>query len=140
MFNFQALLNDVLVEKSKSFHDLESEGIICERSYYQFDEFTPFLSTVIKIANYLEVSLDYLAGRATHNNFRRYKNSQTNISQNIAKVLKERKISQRQLERDTDVSRTNFVRWKNGSMPKFSTLVEIANYLKCSLDDFLEIE
>ena len=63
MSNFKSLLEDILLEQNKSFADLEKAGIIYERAFYQYKDYTPYLTTILSIANYLEVSLDYLAGR-----------------------------------------------------------------------------
>lgn len=77
MLNFKNILSEILDEKNKSFADLEENNIISERTFYQYKDYTPYLPTVIKIANYLEVSLDYLTGRTSENNFNPIKKLKT---------------------------------------------------------------
>lgn len=137
MFNFKALLSDVLVEKGKTFKDLENAGIICERSFYQYKDFTPYLPTVIKIANYLKVSLDYLSGRTSENRFVEYDLKRLSVYDNLIKIMKSADIDQSRLAKDLDIGRTNFVYWRKGRLPKLVTLVRLADYLNCNIDDLL---
>ncbi len=140
MSNFKSLLDDILLEKGKTYEDLVAESVINERSHYQYNEFTPYLTTIIKIANYLEVSLDYLSGITTNNNFKKYNNKQSNIYKNITQALKARNISQNKISKELPIGRSNFTYWKQGKLPKYITLIEIANYLDCSIDEFLDKE
>lgn len=140
MSNFKILLNDILLEKDKTFKDLEFDGIISERSFYQYEDYTPYLPTVIKIANYLNVSLDYLTGRTTENKFRRYSENQIGFVSKINQIMKASGISQYKISEDLHINRSNFSYWLNGRIPKLETLIAIANYLNCSIDDFLYLE
>lgn len=140
MSNFKELLLDALNEQQKSFEDLENAGIICKRSFYQYKDFTPFLPKVLEIANFLEISLDYLSDRTTDNQFKKYKIPQTNFLDNLNKQLKIASSSKLKLSKDLNIGRANFTYWKHGSMPKFSTLIDLANYLNCSIDELLEHE
>ncbi len=140
MSNFRDMLNEVLFEKEKSFKDLENANILGKKTFYGFKDFSPLLPTVIKICNYLEVSLDYLAGRTNENNFKRYRVSQTNFYNNLTNIIKTYKISQNKLSKEVPFSQCNFTYWKQGSLPKFSTLIRLADYFNCSIDDFLDLE
>lgn len=140
MSNFKELLSDVLNDKGKSFEDLENANIICKRSFYQYKDFTPFLPKILEIANFLEISLDYLANRTTDNKFKKYKIPQTSFLENLNKQLTIASSSKFKLAKELNLGRANFTYWKNGSMPKFTTLIEIANHLHCSIDDLLDHE
>jgi len=140
MSNFLDLLKDVLLETGKSFKDLEEAGILHSRTFYQYKDNTPNLLTIIKIANFLNVSLDYLTGRSSVNDFSQYKEEQKNCYENILSILRENNISQSQLSRDTKIGRPNFTYWKQGRLPKLNTLILLANYLSCSIDEFLDLE
>ncbi|MBQ7798022.1 MAG: helix-turn-helix transcriptional regulator [Clostridia bacterium] len=140
MSNFKELLLDVLNEQHKTFEDLENAGIIAKRVFYQYKNFTPFLPKVLEIANFLKISLDYLADRTTDNIFKKYKIPQTNFLDNLNRQLKIASTSKLKLSKDLHLGRANFTYWKNGSMPKFTTLIEIANYLSCTIDELLEHE
>lgn len=140
MSNFSELISDVLSEKGKTFKDLENDGIISKRTFYQYKTFTPFLPTILNIAYYLEVSLDYLSGKSQENKFKKYKSNQNNFYENLVKELKILNISQSKLAKELKIGRPNFQYWKNGSLPKFYMLIEIASYLNCDIDDLLDTE
>lgn len=139
MSNFKNLLSSVLTEQNKSFAELEKEGIICERSFYQYKDYTPVLPTIIRIANYLKVSLDYLSGRKPENNFKNYKD-EPNYYANLTELLKTFGISHYKFCADLHIGKPNFTYWKKGTLPKLRTLVAIADYLNCSIDDLLDTE
>jgi len=138
MSNFYELIFDVLTEQGKTFQDLENAGVVGKNIFYQYKTNTPYLQTVIKIANYLNVSLDYLSNRTTNNNFKEYLQTGDIFYGKFIKLLDELKISQTKLSRDLNLGRSNFTYWSKGSLPKLNTLIEIANYLGCSIDDLLE--
>lgn len=140
MTDFLTLLNDVLVEKGISIKDLESEGIIPNHSFYQYKTQWPYLHNAIKIANYLEVSLDYLLDRTSNNSFKKYKKDQNNFYKNLISILKQNQISQAKLSKEMSIGRANFWYWKVGKSPKLITLNDLANYLACNIDDFLDKE
>ena len=60
------------------------------------------------------------------------------ILDNFFKLLNERKISAKKLSEDTGISTGNISDWKNGrSMPTALKLIQLANYLDCSVDFIL---
>ncbi len=138
--NFFTMLNDVLLEQNKTFKDLEFAGIICERTFYQYKIYTPYLPQIIKIANYLEISLDYLAHLSDKNNFKQYKNKPINFYSKLCSNMQQKNISQAKLAKDICIGRSNFSYWKNGKLPKFETLIMLAKYLECYIDDFMDFE
>ncbi len=140
MSNFVELLEDALFENDKTWKDLENAGIICKRTFYQYKTYTPFLTTILKIVNYLEISLDYFTNRTDDNKFKKYKLDQSLFFDNLSKILKSLNISKTQLAKDINIGRPNFSYWKNGSLPKLVTLFDLANYLNCNIDDLLEHE
>lgn len=140
MEKFSNLVLEVLNEQGKTFSDLEKDGIICKRSFYQYKDFTPFLPKVLEIANYLQVSIDYLCNKATSNNYKKYSLAQDQFLDKLNNQLKIASISKFKLAKDLSLGRANFTYWENGSIPKLSTLVEISNYLNCDIDDLLEHE
>lgn len=137
---FFELILDVMREKGKTIKDLEDNKILGKNTFYIFKETAPSLSTIIKIANYLKVSLDYLIGKATESKFKKYKLNQTNFYSKLNALLKAENISQVKLCEDLEMSRTNISRWKNGTTPTLTKLISISNYLGCSIDDLLEHE
>lgn len=140
MQNFKIMLSEALAEQNKTFADLEKADVICKRAFYQYGEYTPYLPTIIKIANYLKISLDYLTGRTNENIFRPYKQDQTNFYKNLTALLKSYSVTQSKFADELKIARPNFHHWRNGKLPKLSTLVSIAAYLNCSIDDLLDTE
>lgn len=140
MLNFKSILSEILEERDKTFADLEENNIISERTFYQYKNYTPYLTTVIKIANYLNVSLDYMSGKTSENHFKPYKETQIGFYDKLIKLLSAYNISQSKLAREINISRPNFHYWKNGKLPKFDTLIALATYLNCSIDDLLDTE
>lgn len=140
MFNFKDLIDDILLEQGKTYKELEDAGVICRRTFYLYKSFTPYLETVLKIANYLKVSLDYIVGRSTVNNFREYKIPPSNFYDKMIKVLATYNVTQSKLANDLEIGRSNFTYWKQGKQPKLETLVLIADYFKFSIDELLEHE
>lgn len=135
--NYFDLLNDALQERNKTFLDLEKEKIISKNVFYSYKHKTPSLSTLIQVANYLQMSISYILDQSSENKSKKYSLYQ-NYYKNINNALSAQNISQRALCRELEISRTNFSRWKSGVQPSLSILLEIAKYLKCSIDDILE--
>lgn len=140
MLNFDKLIIDVMDEKGLSLKDLIENKIVTEKAFYKYRYQVPDIPHVIAISNFLEVSLDYLLGNIDVYKFRRYKTQQINIYNNINNILSSLNISKYKLCKDTGLTYRNFARWKNGSIPKFSTIIEISKYLNCRIDDILDRE
>ena len=138
--NYFSLIKDVLNEKNKSILDLEKDKIIKKNIFYEFKYCCPSLDNIISIANYLEVSIDYIFEKTTQNRFQKYKTQQDNIYKKLIEILQTENISQVKFCKDLGISRTNFSRWKNGAQPKLSTIIDITNYLNLTIDDLLERE
>lgn len=137
MFNNYELILEVLNENGKSIKDLENNKILAKNSFYVFSKTAPSLQILIKIANYLEVSIDYILNRTLENNFRPYKFEQKMFYKKLTDILKSLNVSQSKICKDLNISRTNFSRWKNGTQPSLTKLIAISNYLKCNIDDLL---
>ena len=60
------------------------------------------------------------------------------FSKNLKRMMKEDNIKQEDLANEIGVSREMISRYVTGqSMPTFLTVVKIADFLFCSVDDFL---
>lgn len=138
--NFKELIIDVLQEKGKTIQDLVEDKVVVKNAIYEYEEFTPSLRNILNIANYLQVSLDYIVGKSSENNFKKYKMEQNNFYNKFDSLLKEMQITKYKLRKDLHISNADFHRWKNGTTPMFSTILQIVEYLNCSIDDLLEFE
>lgn len=91
------------------------------------------LSQIVKIANYLDCSLDFLTGRSDEvldfqpqecPPFYPY----------LRTLLKIKGVSRNQINTNTRIKSSHFVDWKNGADPHILSLIELADYLDVTLD------
>ena len=137
MEKFIDSLNEILRENNVTIHEIEDNKILSKNGCYSYSRYNPSLRTLIKIANYLNVSIEYLIGIADVNNFREYDTKQ-NFYKKIKDVLKQNNLSETKFCKDLGISRTNFTRWKNGSDISLGLLVDFSNYFNYSLEEFLD--
>lgn len=137
MSKFIECLTDVMKDKGITIKDLENNNILSKNSFYLFVRSDPSLNTIIKLANFLKVSIDYLLDRSTTNNFHEYSLDQSKFYETLMKIIKDTNINKTKVCQDLNMSRTNFYRWKSGTEPSLSTLISLSNYLGCPIDDFL---
>ena len=137
MVNFIKAVSDVLEEQGKTTKDLFDAGIVSQNTFYKYNQRNPSLRTLTKIANFLQVSIDYLFQTSNVNDFHPYSFSQQTFYENLMSLIKSANISCRKFSKDLHYSRDNILRWKNGTEPSLACLFEIADYFHCSVDDLL---
>lgn len=140
MKNFVSLVKEVLEEKGMSTQNLFDDGVISENTFYKYKHRYPNLTTLLKIANYLCVSVDYLFGLSDENKFKPYSLEQKNLYNKIVSLIENSKISQRKFSKDLNYSRVNLLRWKKGTSPNVQSLIEISKYFNIPIDDLLDKE
>lgn len=140
MTDFITLVKEVLEEKGMSTQNLFDDGVISENTFYKYKHRYPNLTTLLKIANYLCVSVDYLFGLSDENKFKPYSLEQKNLYNNIVSLIENSKISQRKFSKDLNYSRVNLLRWKKGTSPNVQSLIEISKYFSIPIDDLLDKE
>lgn len=91
------------------------------------------LSQLIKLADYLNCSIDYLAGRSNNVLDFTPKNCLP-FYPRLREVMVEKKITRYELVKNTRIYDSYFSNWKNGSDIHILTLVLLADYLDCSID------
>ena len=133
---YEAIL-EVLEEQNLSIRDIENLKVLGDKTVYNFSQENPSLKSLMKLANFLKVSLDYMLGYADKNLFTEYDIENIHFNKNLREIIQNQKISMKQMARDLKMGETNFVRWNRGVYPRLDKLVDIANYLKCSIDDLL---
>ena len=138
MVDFIDLIKRALEEQGKSFDDLFRDNVISKNTFYKYRQRQPNLETVFRLANYLKISLDYLFEFCENNTFKEpYCYQQNNFYNNLIALLNARGISNRQFCKNLNYSRDNILRWKKGVVPSLNSLIDIANYFDCTLDDLL---
>ena len=97
------------------------------------------LSYLMKLCNYFNCSLEYLCGK-TETNVKPKSFTLDNFGSQVRKVMKARNITTYKLENVTKFDGKYFNVWDKCSDPKLSTLIELANYFECSLDELVGLE
>ncbi len=137
MINFIDLVESVLQEQQKTKQDLFKSNVISQNTFFKYTQRIPSLKTVIKIANYLKVSLNYLFELCSENNFKPYNINQLKFYENLTLYIKTKNISYRKFCKDLGYSKDNINRWKNQVSPSVNKLLEIAKYFNCYIDDLI---
>lgn len=138
--NFNEAINNVLQEKNMATNDLFINNIIPKNTFYKYKKRNPNLQTLIKIANFLEISLDYIFELDTENKFFKYSLNQSKFYEKLCLLIKKANLSNRQFCKNLNYSKDALIRYKNGVEPSLRTLFEIVNYFNCSFDDILVTE
>ena len=138
VIDFIKTIKDILDEQGKTTQDLFNSKIISEDTFYKYKQRYPSLKTLINIVNYLGVSIDYLLGRSVENDYTYYTLNSVVFYNNLISLIKSRNISGRRFCSDLHYSRDNLIRWKNGTQPSVQSLIEIAKYFNCTIDDLLK--
>lgn len=91
------------------------------------------LSQIIKIADYLTCSLDFLIGRS--DDVLDFQPQECPpFYPHLRELLKSKGISRNQINKETRIKSSHFVDWNNGADPHILSLIELANYLDITLD------
>ena len=91
------------------------------------------LSQIVNIADYFMCSLDFLVGRS--DNILDFQPQPCPpFYPYFRELLKSKGITRNQINNDTRIKSSHFVDWKNGADPHILSLIELADYLKVTLD------
>lgn len=91
------------------------------------------LANLILLAEFFNCSIEYLSGRTDKKlDFTPKPTPDFYIS--FRHVLKENNITRYQFTKETRFKDQFLIKWKNGSSPHLQTLIEIANYIDCTID------
>ena len=137
MLKFAERLNDLILEKDVTPQQIKEEiGVDVYHKKSEKNEYTPLLSEFIKLADYFECSLAYLAGVEDESGKCAFQTDLPPFGARLRAVITERGISVRQLAKRADLSGTIVIYdWLNGKyLPRIGNLIEISKVLDCSLD------
>ena len=137
MIDFIKLVENILEEQGKTKQDLFDNNVVSENTFFKYRQRYPSLKTVIKISNYLNVSLDYLFEFSNENHFKEYDIDNLKFYENLISFINNKKISARKFCKDLGYAKDNILRWKNGIQPTIQRLLEMTEYFGCSLDDLI---
>lgn len=137
MIDFIKVVENILEEQGKSKQSLFEDCVVSDNTFFKYRQRYPSLKTVIKIANYLNVSLDYLFEFSNENRFKEYDIDNLKFYENLISFINNKKISARKFCKDLGYAKDNILRWKNGIQPTIQRLLEMTGYFGCSLDDLI---
>ena len=139
--NFGEILTGLMFDKNISSQQLATDLLVSARTVnrWRANESGITLSLLIKLCEYFNCSLDYLVGK-TERDIRPNKFEVGNFGAQVRKVMKSKGISSYVLRKDTQFSSSRFNDWDKGADPKLNTLLELANYFNCSLDELVGLE
>ena len=137
MLDFINKVKNTLEENGKSLQDLFNDKIVSKNTFYKYKQRYPSLNTLIKIVNYLKVSIDYLFENSNENKFNDYSFDSRIFYDNLTSYINKKGISYRQFCKELNYSRDNLIRWKNGTEPSVQTLIEISKYFQCLIDELI---
>lgn len=93
----------------------------------------PSLATVIKCADAMHCSADYLLGLADSPEYTPT-SAPTSFPERLFALLRTRGITQYRLAADCGLEQSAISKWKRGKLPKPETLILLSEYLRCSAD------
>lgn len=137
MIDFITAVKNIMNEKGKEVSCLFTDGIISKNTFYKYKQRNPSLQTLIKISNYLNVSIDYLFELSDVNDYQEYSIDQSKFYEKLCGMINNSHISNRQFCKEMNYQKDNIKRYENGVEPSVRTLFEIVNYFGCSFDDLL---
>ena len=137
MENLKSRIDEILSERNLTRIDLANLASVHRNVIAKLNYASISLSTAIKIANILNISIDYMVGLSEDDSKFKPTNNNINFYNNCKKILEELNISQRKLCRDLNFSTDVFTRWKNGQLPFLSSIISIAKYLNVEIEELI---
>jgi len=136
MFNIKDVLEDLLLENELTIKETSLAVGIDKKliSNYIKGIYVPSLKNAIKLANYFNCSLDYLAGLSNNKSLAIYSKPDYQFYSRYDKLLKTKEISHYNLTKNLNMNKNVLHNWKRGILPPFSNLIKISDFLGTSLD------
>lgn len=135
---FQKRINELVADSELKNADLAKAGKFDYRSLSNALVYgiIPTTSTLIKIADYFNVSIDYLLGRTDKNDF--FEMSNSTFQQRFEELCKEKVVTHYKVSQDCFFDKSNVSRWlSKGYLPTLEILDMITKYFNVSIDYIL---
>lgn len=137
MIEFISAVKNILEESGTTIDIIFEKGVISKNTFYKYRHRNPSLKTLIKVANFMCVSIDYLYELSDTNNFKKYSQDQRGFYQILQNYINKANLSNRQFCKELNYQKDALTRYKQGVYPSLRTLFEIASFFGCSVDDLL---
>ena len=139
MSNFVENLNELLFDKQIQLKNFCADIDISLSQCYSYlkKESQPYLTTIVKIADYFCCSIDYLLGLAPYLVDDKL-NYTPPFNVAFAQILKEYNISRYQLNKETKIASSALDYWYKGiRVPTLDSIIRLAKYFDCTIDKLL---
>ena len=91
------------------------------------------LSNAVKVADFFECSIDYLAGMSEIDR-KVTPRELPPFYQNLRKVMTEQGFSRYRIAKDTEIKDMYFTKWSKGATPDLLSVMKVAAYMNVSVD------
>ena len=135
---FQKRVNELVLDTDLKKVDLAKAGNFDYRSLSNALVYgiIPTTSTLIKMADYFKVSMDYLLGRTEKNDYIESSNEKFQVR--FVSLCKEKDVTYYKVSQDCFFDKSNVSRWlTKGYLPTLEILDIIAKYFNVSIDYLL---
>lgn len=136
LYEFADTITEFMLNKSMTIKDFSHAVNISAPVVGQWirQEIFPTAASAVKVADYLDCSLDYLFGRSSQREFIRAA-SPVSFKARLKDILCAQSTSRYKIARACGIEPSLMSKWLlNGCMPKIESLLKLADYFNCSLD------
>jgi len=133
--SFQRNLKEMMIEKNINRSQLSKIVNIPSSTIdsYFYKDIYPSLKVAEKFSQFFDCSLEYLFGLTENQeNYKQY--SSRSFYETYETLLKENNLKSSEVLKSLNMGRNNARRWKKGLIPKTINLIELAKFLKVSID------
>ncbi len=137
--NFVERLDELIFDHGLNGKQFANEIGVVKTTVYNYlnKKRQPDITVLVRIADYFQVTTDFLLGREPESRATRFKTCPP-FSEQIKMLLKQIKTSKRKFCENLPVTRSVFYYWLSGkSVPSLDYLIRLADYFKCSTDYIL---
>lgn len=137
--NFVERLDSLLFDNHLTVPEVAKHVDVSESTLYSYlrKDRQPDTIVLVRIADYFEVTTDFLLGREPESRATRFRPCPP-FSEQIRKLLVRLTISKRKFCEKLPVTRSVLYYWMSGkSIPSLDYLIRLADYFKCSTDYIL---
>ena len=135
MEKFADVLNDLIAESGLSLRALAAKSNVSAKQYSEYLRGVyPGVDVAVRIANYFNVSLDYLFGIVDYEPCNKRQYNLDVFVERYQNLLKANKTTNWKFCKKYGISESCLRRWKSGDYPNVHNLLIIAINLSTSLD------
>lgn len=134
---FSERLGDLLIDKGITPEQLATIVGVSLPTVYEWKAGKQiFYANLIKLCDYLNCSIDFIAGRSEMElDFT--PQTPPPFNKAIRIITEKRKITTYRLRKETRYDGSYFARWNKGAEPYLSTLIELSDYFSCTIDELV---